>query len=33
MKHSLADAIETAEINYMLDRMLAIKEREGNPEG
>lgn len=33
MNDSLAEAIETSEINYMVDRMQAIKEREGNPEG
>lgn len=29
----LADILEKSEINYMVDRMTAIKEREGNPEG
>lgn len=33
MNPSLAAAIETSEINYMLDRMQAIKQRDGNPEG
>lgn len=29
----LADILEKSEINYMVDRMTAIREREGNPEG
>ncbi|WFR61717.1 GNAT family N-acetyltransferase [Paenibacillus amylolyticus] len=29
----LADRLEKSEINYMVDRMTAIREREGNPEG
>ena len=33
MNTSLAAIIEKAEIDYMLDRMQAIKERDGNPEG
>lgn len=31
--NTLADLIEKAEINYMIDRMIAIQQREGNPEG
>ncbi|WKL01269.1 hypothetical protein Q0F98_32130 [Paenibacillus amylolyticus] len=29
----LADILEKSEINYMVDRMTAIRERGGNPEG
>lgn len=31
--NTLADLIEKAEINYMIDRMTAIQQRDGNPEG
>ncbi|MEC0094183.1 hypothetical protein [Paenibacillus macquariensis] len=33
MNHDLAGILERSEINYMIDRMTAIQEREGNPEG
>jgi len=33
MNHDLAETLERSEINYMIDRMIAIQEREGNPEG
>src|SRR5688572_30299209 len=33
MYPELAEILEQSEISYMVDRMSAIKEREGNPEG
>lgn len=33
MNLELANSLEQSEINYMVDRMTAIKHREGNPEG
>lgn len=33
ISHEIAEALERSEIEYMTDRMLAIQEREGNPEG
>lgn len=33
MHKELAETLERSEIDYMVDRMNAIKEREGNPEG
>src|SRR5690554_4117825 len=33
MNHELAVTLERSEINYMVDRMKAIQERDGNPEG